>query len=384
MRALLIICLTGCFLQADELSLLRGSLGILRKGGVATIREASPGSPVDQIAMGLPLTDERTPWRARFIASEWLLLAHLERLKMAPIPEVTSTQRDLGQAWVLIQNAYEQSQGIVVGTRRMNLYQGSDINLRAAATRITADQVGQELIPEGLSKAMTSLALEISVRLMQPDPMAKAAAYVATRTDLSPRDTTYALMAAVHGGAWKNAIRWALELQGARIFTALHQSALANPECFDYSVFAQSAVPVEPPGTFPTPTSRYLVKDFRLRLRGSQGSSAGGAALTAAFAGTWQGTGMLPNPLLRVGAAAHWQKPGATPVPLTGFASSSGISLCGYALLPSGGQRKESLSLAMDPDRPGTWTGRLVAEQPSAEGTFVAEFDVEMDLEAPA
>ncbi len=384
MRALLILCLTGWFLQADELSLLRGSLGILRKGGPVATREATPGSPVDQIAMGLPLADDRTPWRARFIASEWLLLAHLERLKMVPIPDVTSAQRDLDQAWTLIQNAYEQSQSIVVGTRRMNLYQGSDINLRLAATRITADQVGQEMVPEGLSKAMTSLALEVSVRLMQPDRMAKAAAYVASRADLSPRDTTYALMAAAHGGAWKHAIRWALELQGSRIHTALHQSALVNPECFDYSVFAQSTVPVGPPGTFPTPTSRYLVKDLRLRRRDTHGSAASGTALKATSGETWQGTGILPNPLLRVGSAAHWQKPGPIPIPLTGFASSSGMSLCGYALLPSGGQQKESLSLAPDPGRPGTWMGRLVIEQPSPEGPFVAEFDVEMDLEAPA
>lgn len=364
------------------MALLRGSLGELRRGTSAAAREALPGSPADLIAMKMPLADPRTPWRARYLAAEWLLLAHLKRLQMDPVPPLTRGQQDLAKAWLLIQTAYDQSRDLVAGGVGLDLYRGSNPGARASATLALSNAVGQEKVPDGLTAAMTSLALEISVRLKNPSSMAKAAAYAALRPDLPPRDKTFALVAAAHGGAWVDATRWARELEGTRMLTAFHQAALADPSAFDYSALGRAVPPPGEPASPLLDSVRYNVKDARFRPRHVKGPEAQAAALRSSLGTDWTATGPLPTPLLRIGSAAHWLKPGAVEVPLTGPSSPRHLDLCGYAELPGGGVQAEALSLLEAPDRPGLWTGTLLVRRPSAGGPLEIEFEAQLETEA--
>jgi len=380
MRRFLVVCLATLVLQSGDLTLLRSSLDQLRKNSPNAARDAQPGSPADKIVTTMSLTDAATPWRARFMASEWLLLAHLRREKLVPVPEVTLEHRDLALAWTLVQNAYEQSQGVLHETKGFEVFRGEDAQKRGASTTALSQRVGVEQVPEALQAAVVSLALEVSVRLLDPEAMAKAAGYAAKRSDLNTRDKAFALMAAAHGSAWADAIRWAKELEGTKVMRAVHDAALADPGNFDYSVFAGLPVPGKAEAGPLAGSTEFEVQDFRLRLLSVQGPEAASKALKAAFGPDWQGTGPLPTRLLRLGAAAHWQKPGKTSLPLTGFASTNRLELRGYLDLSTGGQRKETLSLSPAKGRPRIWTGRLLAEQPTVEGPLSAEFQAEVTL----
>ena len=381
MRALpILFCLAALSLHAGELTMLRSSLDQLRKGTPAAAKEARPDSPMDKFAMTLPLTGQQVPWRAQFMAAEWLLLAHLERHRMTPVPEVTLAERDLGRAWILVQNAWERSTGVVGEEATADVYRGEFAPRRVTSAAALNDRVGVEEVPEALRNAVASLALEISVRLMRPEAMAKAAQYAHRLKNPSQRDKTFAMMAAAHGNAWPLALRWAQELAGTKVLGSFHQSAIANPESFDYSVLPDLAAPSGSEGPGLEGSGRWEVKDLRLRLRQVQGPEASTKALREALGDGWRSFGPQPTPFLRIGSAAHWQKPGQTPVPLTGMATPQGYVLRGYVDLPSGTVRKETLSLTLDPARPGTWGGQLVAEQPTAAGSVLMTFDAELDL----
>ena len=382
---LALIGLTTLAAQTGGVGLLRSSLDVLRKGGTEASREAQPGSPADRIVTTLRQTgDARTPWRARFLAAEWLLLAHLERLRMVPVPAVAQEKQDLELAWTLVQNAYERSQGVVVDSKGLDTYRGENATLRMEATKTLSGRVGVEDVPEALRLAVVSLALEIAARRQDPVSMGKAATYASKLTNLSPRDKAFALMDATHGGAWAEAIRWARELDGSKVFRAFHQAALGDPEIFDYSVLLDLAAPKAGLPSLAAPLERREVKNLRLRLKSAQGPEPQTKALQAAFGGAWQSSGPLATPLLRLGAGAHWLKPGPRPIPLAGAATTEGYELRGYLDLPTGGQRTEALSLWQDPARPGTWTGRLTAAQPTAEGPLTAVFEAECDLGPPS
>lgn len=382
MRITAFLCLFALTLRADDMALLRGSLGELRKGSPAAAREALPGSPADQIAMRMPLADSRTPWRARYVAAEWLLLAHLRRLRMEPVPPLTRDQQDLTKAWLLIQSAFDQSRDLVPGGAGLDLYRGANPGARVSAAVALSNAVGQEKVPDGLTAAMTSLAVEISARLKNPAFMAKAAAYAALRPDLPPRDKAFALVAAAHGGDWTNAARWLRELEGNRMLAAFHQSALADPAAFDYSALGT----VLPPQASQAPplldSARYSVKEARFKTRYVRGPEAQTAPLRAALGRDWTATGPVAHPLLRVGSTAHWLKPGAQNVPLTGPASPHRLDLGGYTEFPGGGVQTEILSLLESPDRPGFWTGTLLVRQPSAEGPLEIAFEAQLETEA--
>ena len=54
----------------------------LAKGGPAAVKEAERNGPVDTLLMRMPSAG--TPWRAKYLAAEWLLRAHLLRIQQDP------------------------------------------------------------------------------------------------------------------------------------------------------------------------------------------------------------------------------------------------------------------------------------------------------------
>jgi hypothetical protein len=377
MRAALFLLALAPLLRADDAALLRSSLATLQTGSPAARAEAGLGSPADRVAMKMSLTDPGTPWRARYLAAEWLLRAHLLRGQTDPVPAVSLERKDLLQAWRLISFAQEQSRQPLPTTHAPSLlYRGHDPIARMQAAEALSNQVGLGHISPALVTAMDTLALEIAVRLEDPALMAKALDPVQRSPQLQPRDKAFALMASAHAGRGDAARTWGLQLSGAPAFTGLHDRALRLGDSFDYTIFALPGFePAVSSGPLP-PSTPLAVKDYRIRLASAEG--AAGDRIREAFGTAWHASGPAA-PIQRLGALARWQAPGEGLPPLTGPATSDRIQLIGYLDLPKG-RRIDTLDLKPDPARPGVWVGVLQSDRPAESGRTVLRFDAELEL----
>lgn len=380
MRRLLLLALAP-LLQADDAALLRSSLAKLQTAPQAALPDVEPDSPVDRVAMKMPLTDPRTPWRARYLAAEWLLQAHLLRRQADPIPAVARERKDLEQAWTLITLASDQSRRVIVNPLEKPLYRGSDPKLRVEAAEKLSDNAGQARVSPAFQATMDTLALEIAVRLEDADRMAKALEPILRHPQLQPRDKAFALMASAHTGRWEAARAWGRQLAGAPAFTALHDRALRLGEGFDYTVFTLPGF--EPAAAVPPflPAAAVAVKEYRIRLAGVDGGAGAEARLRDAYGTGWHASGPA-TPLQRQGALARWQAPGDGLPPLTGPHTPDRLQLVGYLDQPKG-RRIDTLDLTPDAGRPGVWVGTFRSDRPSEAGRTVLRFEAELELQAP-
>jgi len=376
--ALLALCLS-CILVADDAVLIRSSLAKLQKNPQAGLQDVEVDSPVDRAAMRMSLTGPGTPWRAKYLAAEWLLQAHLLRSKIQPVPAITRDRLDLEQAWKLITIASEESRRTIVATSGMNLYRGSDPAARVAAAQALSNSVGQEKVPAAFTEAMQTLALEIAVRLEDVQRMAQALEPVLGHPTLRPRDQSFALVAAVHGGRWEAVHSLCQQLSGTPGFQSLHARAQVLAEAFDYTVFdaLKLAPPPAKPALLSASTSR--VGALRLRLSSAEGDPNLSAQIRAHYPSGWQSPSLGESSLIRKGAAARWTPPGDQFLPLTGLASGERLYLRGYEDLQEG-RRVDTLDLKPDAARPGCWIGRLSSQVPGPSGGALFQFDVELEL----
>jgi hypothetical protein len=379
MRAALLAFSLPCLLVADDAALIRSSLAKLQKDPQAARADLEVDSPVDRAAMRMPLSGPGAPWRAKYLAAEWLLQAHLLRSRAQPVPAVTRERLDLEQAWKLLFIAQEESRRTIVGTSGSNLYRGSDPTARVMAAQALSNSVGQEKVPAAFTEAMQTLALEIAVRLEDPSRMILALEPVLAHPALRPRDKTFALVAAVHGGRWEAARSLCQQLSGTPGFQSLHDRALSQADAFDYTVFDTLAP--EPPPAMPAvlATSTSKVGALRLRLSSAEGDPALSAKVREAYPPGWHAPEPQGSALVRRGAAARWAAPGDPFLPLTGLSSSERLFLRGYEDQPEG-RRVDTLDLRPDASRPGRWVGRLSSQYPGPSGGALFQFEVELEL----
>ncbi len=362
-------------LAANDLSILKSSLAVLRKGGPKALAEAKPGSTADTTAMKVELGQSR--WETRLAAAEWLLLAHIQRASQNPAVDPAQAV-DLNRAWLLVDSAQKGSKEMVNSSGKLNLYRGPDASRRMASAQALSDAIQVQEVPKEYKQALLGIAIEIAVRLRDAGKMARATAGLKDIAELATdRDRTYALMACMHGGRFAMAGRLlpALQAQG-RILPALHGAAVADPEAVDYSALADWVAAQNPEEAAPGVDARSPITALRLRLREVRHADPAQAQrIKAGFPEGWQASGPFESPLIRQGALAHWQKPGATPIPMMGAWTDTGITLTGY-LLGQAGRRVESLDLKPDPARPGAWTGTLTAVQGGA--TLILDAELEL------
>jgi hypothetical protein len=353
----------------------RSSLAKLAKGGPEAAKEAQKGSPVDVLLMRMPAAG--TPWRAKYLAAEWLLRAHMVRLAQDP---ALAGRETLEKAWDLAWTARAETGRTVVAPTGP-LYRGADQKARVASAEALSSSIqAEKQLPEQIA-ALDSVVLEVAMRLEDPARMGQAAALLAPRTDLSDRDRIFAFMAAAHAGRWEDVARWGKELEaGGKVLPAFHESALKEPESFDYTALLAWVRLANPPAATALPAAqRFQIARFRLRLR--EASGPGSEAVRKAFAEGWQDSPAGEQVLVRMGAAARWQRPSNRPLPLCGGAGAATLDLYGFQEAPGGARRTERLQAAADASRPGWWTGRLGLETRAADGgTQKADFDVELEL----
>lgn len=374
-RALLLVTTLTTFVSASDLMILKSSLAVLRKGGPKAREEARPGSPADTAAMKTDLA--LTRWETRLAAAEWLLLAHLQRTTPNPTTDPAQAA-DLNRAWLLVDAAQKGSKQIVNTSGKLDLYRGADASRRMASAQALSDSIQVQEVPKEYKQALSGIAIEIAVRLRDAAKMAQATAGIIEVSDIATnRDRTYALMACAHGGrfALANKLHATLLSQG-RILPALHDAALADPEAVDYSALAEWFAVQAPMDATPAPDVRGPIASLRLRLNEVRHSDpAQVQRIKAGFPEGWQASGPFESPLIRQGAVTHWQKPGATPIPMVGAWTAERITLTGY-LLGSTGRRVESLDLKPNVAHPGAWTGTLTVVQ----GATTLVLDAEMEL----
>jgi hypothetical protein len=362
-------------LAANDLTILKSSLAVLRKGGPKALGEAKPGSTADTTAMKVELGQSR--WETRLAAAEWLLLAHIQRASQNPAADPAQAA-DLNRAWLLVDAAQKGSKEMVNTSGKLDLYRGTDASRRMASAQALSDAIQVQEVPKEYKQALLGIAIEIAVRLRDGAKMARATAGLKEPADLpSDRDRTFALMACAHGGRFALAGRLhaALLAQG-RILPALHDAAVADPEAVDYAALGDWLATQAPADAEPAPDARRLIASLRLRLKEVRHTDPAQAQrIQAGFPAGWQASGPFEAPLIRQGAVAHWQKPGATPIPLVGAWTDARLSLTGYLQGPAG-RRVESLDLRPDSARPGTWTGQLTAVQGAATLVLDAELQL--------
>jgi len=375
MRCAAYVLLLAAPMAADNNAMVRSSLGKLARGGPEAVKEAEKGGPVDVMLMQMPAAG--TPWRAKYLAAEWLLRAHMLRLSQDP---ALAGREALEKAWDLAWTARAETGRAVVAPTGP-LYRGSDGKARVAAAEALSSSIhAEKQLPEQIA-ALDSVVLEVAMRLEDPARMGEAAALLAPRKDLSDRDRIFAFMAAAHAGRWEDVARWGKELEaGGKVLPAFHESAFKEPESFDYAAllaWARLASPMA--STAVPPSQRFQIAHFRLRLRETSGP--GSDAVRKAFAEGWQDSPAGDQALVRMGAAARWLRPSARPLPLCGGASATTLDLFGFQEAPGGARRTERLQATADPARVGWWTGRLSLETRAADGGMQkADFEVELEL----
>jgi hypothetical protein len=372
-RAFFLLLATS--LAADDMTLVRGSLAKLAKGGPAAVKEAERNGPVDTLLMRMPSAG--TPWRAKYLAAEWLLRAHLLRIQQDP---ANAGREALEKGWELGWSARSESRDTVMAPSGP-LYRGDNAKARLASAEALSNSIQSQKQSTEQVAALDSVVLEIAMRTEDPARMALVAAALAPRKDLSGRDRILAFQAAAHAGRWVEVARWGQELEdGGKVLPAFHDAALTQPEAFDYAALLAWVRLASPPVATALPPSQvFQVSHFRLRLR--EASGPGSEAVRKAYPEGWQESPAILPPLMRLGAAAHWQRPAARPMPLSGGADATHLDLHGFLDNPSGTRRTERLQASADPARPGWWTGRWSIETRAPDGTILkADFEAELEL----
>jgi hypothetical protein len=370
-----LLCLTP-FLHADEMASLRASLAKLERG-TPDFEEIKQGSALDGFVMRMAASN--TPWRAKYLAAEWLLRAHVARARQA---DVKASRADLEKGWLLIDSAIHDSKQIVVGETGL-LYRGADAQRRQAAATALSDAIQPQEVPKDLAKALLATSIETAVRLGDPIKMSKALAPILEgKIQLADRPKTYAWMAAAHSGQWSAFRVWSDELKAqGKILPAIHQGAVNDAEAIDYSALAEAGDKLHLETPKELPSSRSIVKELRLKLREVRAKDAATSSqVLANFPKDWQKVGPLDASLMRSGAIAHWQKPARTPIPMSGSWSADQLNLFGY-VEATHGRRTELLQAKPDPARPGTWIGTLSTEQGSGSDALTLILDLELDLQ---
>lgn len=393
MRAALILGLLSLGLCAQDPRLFAPSLARLRANDPKADEDVKPGSPVERTALSPDL--EKAPWARKVQASEWLLRAYIHkqrsRTPVAGAAFACASDPYLVRAWRLLQGAESQASRELVGSSTVvdrNPSRASGLPDQGRVNSNSGLGVAQR---ETYWMALEWIRLEVAWRLRDPAGMATALAPFRERKTLEAREALHAFMAAAHAGEWPLFLKLGEELEAAGQMERLRALAATDWTLADYpGLLKQMRAQVPGPGG--KEAAELRVKSMGLRLKGFRTEDAA-LAEKLKSGGGWSESGPVAVPLLRVGAVAHWLKPGTVALPLVGTMDGQSLRLEGSADLPlaSGtAWRKETYALKPAADAPGRWIGTLEVVQQALEGAvpaaqvFTLSFEVRIDLESPA
>ncbi len=370
--------------------LIKGSLARFASGKPA-LEDFKVGSPVEGAVMQLEL---QADFRIRYVAAQWLLAAQKLRLQN-PSLGAGNPQALFERAWALGWGSYLNAMGTtereLSGAERATQYRGFDTQKGGNATnpevRIMRQQRGSELLsirdldPEFIIK-MRNLNLEIAMGMEDWNKATQALTAMEGDLGLPGVDLQAVFFASAHTGRISSMAKVAKGMSEASLKT-FHTRSLANPNEVDYSVLIKLAdQPLPTVGQIPSYLS-FAVDNYRVRLINAEGTNAGRIEAAKNTLGSWQSrdaSAFADHPFLRIGAVAHWLRPGQTNLPMTGVWGENSMVLMGYADLENGESRRETWALKAS-GTSGLWTGTLTQETISKSGEkLVLTLETELKL----
>ena len=325
-KKILALFLLVTSLTAQE-AVIKGSLGRYAKGQ-PNLEDFRAGGPIETSVMQMEV---KSDFRMRYVAAQWLLAAQTLRFQN-PSLGAGNPRALFDRAWWLGWGAYLDAMSSapreLSGAERATMTQGFDqtTGARRADTKLTRQEGALELLSiRDLDRdfiiKMRNLNLSIALGMEDWNKVAQALTVMEGDLNLPGVDLQAVFYAAAHTGHLPTFAKVAKGMPESAM-KSFHTKALASPTEVDYSALLRLAEqPLPSVGQMPSFNS-YTVQNYRVRLINAEGSNATRVDAAKRTLSEWQSrdaSAFVDRPFQRIGAVAHWLKPGQANLPLTGI-----------------------------------------------------------------
>ena len=386
-KKILALFLLVTSLTAQE-AVIKGSLGRYAKGQ-PNLEDFRAGGPIETSVMQMEV---KSDFRMRYVAAQWLLAAQTLRFQN-PSLGAGNPRALFDRAWWLGWGAYLDAMSSapreLSGAERATMTQGFDqtTGARRADTKLTRQEGALELLSiRDLDRdfiiKMRNLNLSIALGMEDWNKVAQALTVMEGDLNLPGVDLQAVFYAAAHTGHLPTFAKVAKGMPESAM-KSFHTKALASPTEVDYSALLRLAEqPLPSVGQMPSFNS-YTVQPYRVRLINAEGSNATRVDAAKRTLSEWQSrdaSAFVDRPFQRIGAVAHWLKPGQANLPLTGIWGENALMMVGYSDQGDGETRTETWTLRPSPTQ-GLWSGTVIQETVSKSGErLVLKLEAEIGL----
>jgi len=387
LKKILMLSLFIASLGAQE-AVIKASLGRYAKGQ-PNLEDFRPGSSIETSVMQMEV---KSDFRMRYVAAQWLLAAQTLRVQN-PSLGTGNPKALFDRAWWLGWGAYLDAMSSapreLSGAEKATMTQGFDqtTGARRADTKLTRQEQSLELLSiRDLDRdfiiKMRNLNLSIALGMEDWNKATQALSVMEGDLNLPGVDLQAAFFAAAHTGRLQTLAKIAKILPQSAM-KSFHTRALANPTEVDYSALLLLAEQPMPSLDQLPSFNAYSVQNYRIRLLTAEGSNSTRVEAAKKMLSEWQSrdaSAFSDRPFQRIGALAHWLKPGQTNLPLAGIWGESALMMVGYFDQTDGESRRETWSLKPSAGQ-GLWSGTIIQETLSKNGErLVLRFEAEIIL----
>ena len=379
-RKVIIVFMFFSSLVAQD-AVIKGSLGRYAKGQ-PNLEDFKVGGPIEISIMQMPL---KSDFRIRYVAAQWLLAAQTLRLQN-PSLGVSNPQVLFDRAWWLGWGAYldatSASSRELTGAESATVYEGNFKEKRLMREQSPSELIGPRDLNQDFIIKMRNLNLSIALGMEDWNKATQALLVMENDLDLPGVDLQTVFFAAAHTGRLSTFVKVSQRLPETAI-KKFHARALKNPAEVDYSALMQLAgYPLPSVDQLPSFGS-FSVKNYRVRLINAEGTNVALVQEAKQLLSEWQSrdaSAFVGRPFQRIGAVAHWLKPGQNDLPMTGIWGAGQIILTGYLNSSEGETRKETWILNPTGTQ-GLWSGSLTQETATkAGGRLLLTLETEVEL----
>lgn len=386
-KKILALFLLVTSLTAQE-AVIKASLGRYAKGQ-PNLEDFRAGGPIETSVMQMEV---KSDFRMRYVAAQWLLAAQTLRFQN-PSLGAGNPRALFDRAWWLGWGAYQDAMSSapreLSGAERATMTQGFDqtTGARRADTKLTRQEEALELLSiRDLDRdfiiKMRNLNLSIALGMEDWNKVAQALTVMEGDLNLPGVDLQAVFYAAAHTGHLPTFAKVAKGMPESAM-KSFHTKALASPTEVDYSALLRLAEqPLPSVGQMPSFNS-YAVQNYRIRLINAEGSNATRVDAAKRTLSEWQSrdaSAFVDRPFQRIGALAHWLKPGQANLSLTGIWGENALMMVGYSDQGGGETRTETWTLRPSPTQ-GLWSGTIIQETMSKSGErLVLKLEAEIEL----
>lgn len=381
----LMIALVGftTIIMAQE-SAIKASLARYAKGQ-PNLSDFVAGGPIEVAVNKMELG---TNFRMKYVAAQWLLAAQTLRFQN-PSLGAGNPQAIFDRAWVLGWSAYLEATGVASRTLSGAEQPRVAESRQGGSTTVTRTLENSEALSvidldKNFVISMRNLNLQIAVGMENWNRANEALMAMENELTLPGVDLQSAFIAAAHTGRAKTLVAVASTVPQAAL-ESFHTRALGSPNDVDYAALVKMAQK-DPTNIVSVGLPSYQsfpVVQYRVRLLEASGSNSERVAAAQKILSAWQTQGpdaFTTSPFQRIGAVAHWYKPGKINTPMTGFWNNNTIIMMGYVNNTDGSKKLEDWTITRSAN-PNIWTGKLRQETVSASGEkMVLTLETELEL----